>query len=175
MPGSPAARSGEVLGIEAVLTRPLVSDEPVVLTKAELATLLHVDEAALPLPRLCALGLVEVDGERCLLPVRRCIRIGGDLVAAGMPGDTVLDLAEHLIEMLDQVAQAFVQTASDTFFAPREVPAPVDEVDQRATQLLALAQEAVTHTFGWSLERQLAAELGRSVSRRSVTKEAVLT
>jgi len=167
---------GEVLGIEAVLTRPLVRDEPVVVTKAVLAALLHVDEGDLPLPRLCALGLVEVDGESCLLPRPALIRIGGELVAAGMPGDTVLDLAEHLIRLLDQVAQKFVETASDTFFVPGEAPAPVDEVDQRATQLLGLAQQAVTHTLGWSLERQLAAELGRSVTRRaSTTKEAVLT
>jgi DNA-binding transcriptional MerR regulator len=166
---------GEVLGIEQVLTRPLVHDEPLVVTKAVLAVLLHIDEASLPLPRLCALGLAEIDGDACLLPRPALIRIGGALMAAGMPGDTVLDLAEHLIQLLDQVAQAFVQTASDTFFAPREVPAPVDEVDQRATQLVALAQQAVTHTFGWSLERQLAAELGRSVTRRASTKEAVLT
>ena len=68
-----------------------------------------------------------------------------------------------------------MQTASETFFPPRDVPAPVDEVDQRATQLVAIAQQAVTHTLGWSLERQLAAELGRSVTRRASTKEAVLT
>ena len=165
---------GEVLGIEQVLTRPLVADDPVVVTQAALAALLHVDEGSLPLARLSALGLIEVDGDTCLLPRPALIRIGGELVAAGMAGDTVLDLAEHLIAMLDQVAQVFVQTASDTFFAPRQAPAPVDEVDQRATELLALAQQAVTHTFGWSLERQLAAELGRSVTRRVSTKEAVL-
>jgi len=166
---------GEVLGIEAVLTRPLVSDEPVVVTREALAALLHVEVCSLPLARLCALGLVEIDGEHCLLPRPALVRIGGELVAAGMPGDTVLDLAAHLIDMLDQVARKFVETASDTFFVPGGAPAPVDEVDQRATQLLALAQEAVTHTLGWSLERQLAAELGRSVKRRAATREAVLT
>jgi len=166
---------GEVLGIEQVLTRPLVHDDPAVVTKAALAALLHVEEASLPMPRLCALGLVEIDGDSCLLPRPALLRIGGELIAAGMPGDTVLDLAEHLARMLDQVAQAFVETATATFFAPRDVPAPVDEVDMRATQLLSLAQQAVTHTFGWSLERQLAAELGRSVTRRASTKEAVLT
>jgi len=165
----------DVLGLEQVLTRPLVRDEPVVVTPAALAALLNVDEAELPMARLCALGLAEVDGERCLLPRPALIRIGGELIAAGMPGETVLDLADHLIRLLDQVAQRFVETASATFFAPDDVPAPVEEVDQRATQLLALAQQAVTHTLGWSLERQLAAELGRSVTRRTATREAVLT
>ena len=165
----------EVLGLEQVLTRPLVSDEPVVVTTAALATLLNVEEAAVPTARLCALGLLELDGDRCLLPRPALIRIGGELIAAGMPGDTVLDLAEHLLRLLDQVAQRFVETAAATFFAPGDVPAPVEEVDQRATQLLALAQQAVTHTLGWSLERQLAAELGRSVTRRTATREAVLT
>lgn len=164
----------DVLGIEQLLTRTLVQDEPTVVSLSALAGLLHVEEAEVPLERLCALGLAEVDGERCLLPRPALVRIGGELVAAGMPGDVVLDLAEHLLGMLDQVAQVFVQTASDTLFVPQEPPAPVDEVDHRATWLLSLAQQAVTYTFGWSLERQLAAELGRSVSRRAAAREAVL-
>ncbi|MGN6523541.1 MAG: MerR family transcriptional regulator [Actinomycetes bacterium] len=164
---------GEVLGLEQVLTRPLAGDEPVVVTVAELAALIGVDESTLPLGALCALGLVEVDGERCLLPHPTLVRIGGDLVAAGMPVQVVLELARHLIELLDQVAQHFVQTASETLFAPEEPPAAVEDIDRRATELLVLAQEAVTHTLAWSLERQLAAELGRSVTRRT-TREAVL-
>ena len=165
---------GDVLGIEQVLTRPLVADEPAVVSRSALAALLHTDQADLPVDRLCAMGLAELDGDRCLLPRPTLVRIGGDLVAAGMPVGVVLDLAEHMLTMLDAIAQPFVQTASETFFAPSEVPASVEEVDERATQLLALAGEAVTHAFGWSLERQLAAELGRSVSRQATTREAVL-
>jgi DNA-binding transcriptional MerR regulator len=165
---------GDVLGIEQVLTRPLVADEPAVVSRGALAVVLHTDQADLPIDRLSAMGLAELDGDRCLLPRPTLVRIAGDLVAAGMSVDVVLDLADHMITMLDAIAQPFVQTASETFFAPREVPASVEEVDARATQLLALAGEAVTHAFGWSLERQLAAELGRSVSRQATTREAVL-
>jgi len=54
------------------------------------------------------------------------------------------------------------------------VPATVAEVDERAGTLLAIAVEAVTSAMGWSLERQLAAQLGRSVTQRATTREAVL-
>jgi DNA-binding transcriptional MerR regulator len=165
---------GEVLGIERVLTRPLVADEPAAVSRTAVAAMLHTDDADVPVQRLCALGLAELDGERCLLPRPTLVRIAGDLVAAGMSVEVVLDLATHMLGMLDAIAQRFVQTASETFFAaPREIPASVEEVDGLATQLLALAGEAVTHALGWSLERQLAAELGRSVTRQA-TREAVL-
>jgi DNA-binding transcriptional MerR regulator len=164
---------GDVLGIEQVLTRPLVVDEPAVVSRRELAAMTRTAIDDLPLERLCALGLAEVDGERCLLPRPTLVRIAGDLVAAGMPVDVVLDLAAHMLTMLDAIAQRFVQTATETFFAPREVPASVEEVDERATALLALAGEAVTHALGWSLERQLAAQLGRSLTLQQ-TREAVV-
>lgn len=169
--GRPVA---EVLGIEQVLTRPLLRDEPVVLTTGELAAMLHLSGEGLPTRRLAALGLAEPDGDRWLLPRPGLVRIGGELVAAGMEVDVVLDLAEHMAGLLEQVAGRFVRTAGAVFFAPESEPTAVEEVDRRVGALLTLAVEAVTNAVAWSLERQMAEELGRSVTARMNRREAVL-
>ena len=165
---------GDVLGIEEVLTRPLVVDEPIVVARAQLAALLELPVPDLPLTRLVELGLAEVDGDEVVLARSTLVRIGGKLMAAGMATDVVLDLAGGLLATLDQLAQHFVETATATFFPLRDVPATVAEVDERATTLLAIALEAVTSALAWSLERQMAAQLGRSVAQRATTREAVL-
>lgn len=164
----------EVLGIEQVLTRPLDADEPVLVSLEQLAAMMRLPAAEVPLTQLTELGLAEVDGNAVVLPRPGLVRLGGRLIADGMPADTVLDLAGGLLATLDVLAEHFVQTATATFFPAHDVPATVAEVDERAGTLLAIAVEAVTSAMGWSLERQLAAQLGRSVTQRATTREAVL-
>ena len=64
-----------------------------------------------------------------------------------------------------------------------ELPDPgLDDSELAALRLAASAvqvdspwaDEAVTRVFGWSLERQLAAELGRTVERRLLEAQVVM-
>ena len=156
----------EVLGIEAVLTRPLSTDEPWVGTPAEIAALAGIPEAKLPLARLVELGLAEVDGGEVVVQVPALLRIARELVQLGLPVATVMELASGLVGSLREVARNLVATVSDTLYAPLTEPMPVADFEVEMTAMLRLADEAVTKVFSWSLEAQLAAELGRSVERR---------
>jgi DNA-binding transcriptional MerR regulator len=164
----------EVLGIEQVLSRPLSADEPWVGSRDDAAALVGVPAAQVPWQRLVELGLIAWDGEQVVVQVPRLLRIAGELVSRGLPLDTVVDLAAGLLRLLDQVARHLVMTVNDTLYAPRSEPTPVAEFEADMTAMLQLADEAVTRVFRWSLERQLAGELGRSVERRFLDAEVVV-
>jgi DNA-binding transcriptional MerR regulator len=156
----------EVLGVQAVMTRSLSTDEPWVGTPAEIAALAGIPPAKLPLPRLVELGLAEMDGDKVVIQLPALLRIARELVQLGLPVATVMELASGLVASLHEVARQLVATVSDTLYAPLAEPIPVAEFEAEMTTMLRLADEAVTRVFSWSLERQLAAELGRSVERR---------
>lgn len=164
----------EVLGVEQVLSRPLSADEPRVGTRDDVAALVGVPTTQVPWQRLVDLGLIAWDGEQVVVQLPGLLRIAGELVARGLPLDTVVDLASGLLRLLDQVARHLVVTVNDTLYAPRPEPTPAAEFEADMNAMLQLADEAVTRVFRWSLERQLAGELGRSVERRFLEAEVVV-
>lgn len=164
----------QVLGIEAALTRPLSAEEPWVGSRSAAAELAGVPLSRLPIDRLVELGLASVDGDELVVQLPSLLRIAHELVHLGLPVEVVIDLAATVVTSLGQVARTLVATVSDTLYAPLTEPLPVEDFEAQMTAMLRLADEAVTRVFGWSLERQLAAELGRSVERRLLEAQVVM-
>ena len=85
---------GEVLGLEKVLTDPWSDEIPGTTTYEELVEKfgagLDEDEIARVRQRTVELGLIEPDGEKFRVPSPRLLHVGAELVAAGIPLDSVL-------------------------------------------------------------------------------------
>lgn len=155
----------DVLGLEAALTGPWSDEIPSYLTQAELDAMYGAESSPETVEQAAALGLVEPDGDRYRVPSPRLLHAGAELVAAGLPLGTVLDIAALLKGHIDQVAERFVQavavhilSAHEPDWAPSkdELPGIVDLIQR----LRPLAQMAVDAQFARSMEQQVHAVLG---------------
>jgi DNA-binding transcriptional MerR regulator len=155
----------DILGVQQAVTRPL-SDEPWVGTAQQVADAAGIPLDELPLRQLESVGLVERDGERVLVALPGLIRDLGELVRVGLPVPLVVELLVATVTSLDILAHRLVSTVGETLYPADAAPVPVEEFEADLETLLRVAADAVTRVFGWSLERQLAGELGRSVERR---------
>lgn len=102
----------QVLGLEKVLTDPWSDELPGRVTIDELvatfATDLDPDEVPRVLERTVDLGLIEPEGDHYRVPSPRLLHVGAELVAAGIPLDSVLDIAEEIRDDCDVIAGRFV-------------------------------------------------------------------
>lgn len=155
----------DILGVQQAVTRSL-SDEPWVGTPEQVAEVAGLTVEQLPIRELSAVGLVESDGERLLVALPGLMRDFGALVRVGVPVPVVVELLVATVTALDVLAHRLVSTVGETLYPGDVDPVPVDELQADLDTLLRVAADAVTRVFGWSLERQLAGELGRSVERR---------
>ena len=160
----------DVLGFEEALTAPW-SDETA--ERVPLDRLLEqfpgaVDDPAL-LGRAMELGLlVAVDGE-LEAPSPRLLRVGAELVAAGVPLTAVLDEYERLVADADRIALRFVDLFESNVWEPfvaaglpPERMAQVTEALQRARPTASMAMEAA---LAAAMERAVAASAARQVAR----------
>lgn len=165
----------DVIGIESVVMRSRSPEEPVVGDRARVEELLRTPLTEWLQARLMQTGLLEpMDGGSWRIPRPSLFGIVANLCEAGLPIDVVLDLGERMLASLDDVAAAFVETASVTLYGEdrRSEHPDLDAFDRQVSALLALADAAVAAGFGWCLERQLATELGRRVARHQVAEAA---
>jgi len=160
----------DVLGFEEALTAPWSDETP---ERVPLDRLLEqfpgaVDDPAL-LGRAMELGLlVAVDGE-LEAPSPRLLRVGAELVAAGVPLTAVLDEYERLVADADRIALRFVDLFESNVWEPfvaaglpPERMAQVTEALQRARPTASMAMEAALVA---AMERAVAASAARQVAR----------
>ena len=160
----------DVLGFEEVLTAPWSDESP---ERVPVERLLEqfpdaVDEPKL-LTRAVELGLlVAVDGE-LEAPSPRLLRVGAELVAAGVPLAAVLDEYERLVADADRIAGRFVALFEanvwEPFVAagmPSERMAEVTASLQRARPTASMAMDA---TLAFAMERAVAASAARQMAR----------
>jgi DNA-binding transcriptional MerR regulator len=119
----------EVLGLEKVLTDPWSDEIPGQAGHGELVAAfgggLSDAEIAAFLERAVALGLIEPDGDHYRVPSPRLLHVGGELVAAGIPLDAVLDIAEQIRDDCEVIAGRFVNLVDEHVFdrvSPDAVP-----------------------------------------------------
>jgi len=160
---------GELLGLEAALAEPWSDEAPVSITATELATLFG-DELADPegIERALELGILEARGDAFVVRKPRMLRVGAELVAAGIPLSAVLALGQKLRGDIDRVAVAFVDLVATHVFEPVGEPIPAAEVP-RLTELVRrlrpLAKEAVDAELADAMDRHVAMELRDRLSR----------
>ncbi|NKZ04966.1 MerR family transcriptional regulator [Actinomadura latina] len=160
---------GEVLGLEKVLTDPWSDEIPGTTTYEELieifGTGLDDDEIARITQRTVELGLIERDGEKFRVPSPRLLHVGAELVAAGIPLDSVLDIAGEIRDDCDVIAGRFVNLVQANVFDRLEgepVPdgAKVAEVAAVVRRMRPLVKMVVEPFIARAMEARVQAVLG---------------
>ncbi|RAY17033.1 hypothetical protein DPM19_02395 [Actinomadura craniellae] len=150
---------GELLGLEKVLTDPWTDEIPGHLTLRQLGELFFPgltpeQRAALPAERLGGfleraerLGFIEPAGDRYRVPSPRLLNVGAELVAAGIPLETVFDIAAQIADDCRGIARRFVDLTvrhAGLDDAPgHHGRTDLPDVTQLITRLRPLAQSAV--------------------------------
>jgi DNA-binding transcriptional MerR regulator len=160
---------GELLGLEAALAEPWSDETPVTMTAAELAEALgegvvdpdRIDQAL-------ELGILEATSDAFVVHKPRMLRVGAELVSAGIPLAAVLDLGQQLRADVDRIATAFVELVGTHVFGPVGEPIPADQVP-RLTEIVRrlrpLAKEAVDAELADAMERHVVMELRDRLGR----------
>ena len=163
---------GDLLGLEAALTEPWAQHTPVVVSLEELARLFGVEDdleaAANVLSIALEEGLVREEGERFVADNPGLLRVGAELVAAGVPAVAVLERRRTLGVELDVVAAGFVDLVANHVFEPLGEPIPASEVPRLAElvrRLRPLAGEVVAIELAEAMDRQVQARLSEFMTR----------
>ncbi len=151
----------DVLGFEKALTEPWSDDEPELVSPAQLLELFPEVAADPSLAESSQrLGLIEPAGEMVRVPHPRLMRIGAQLVAAGIPLAAVHEDLVALRSDLDRVATRFVALFEDHVWGPfAEAGMPADRLPQvtdALRRLRPLAMEATEAVLAQAMDRRVA-------------------
>lgn len=160
---------GEVLGLEKVLTDPWSDEIPGTATYAELVEKfgagLDEDELARMVERTVELGLIEPEGETYRVPSPRLLHVGAELVAAGIPLASVLDIAGQIRDDCDVIAGRFVNLVEEHVFDRlEEQPVPdgdeIGEIAAVVRRMRPLVKMVVEPFIARAMEARVQASLG---------------
>jgi DNA-binding transcriptional MerR regulator len=153
----------DMLGFKRAALSGWEIEDPEVTTLEEIATRFGVttDDDPRPLERAIDLGVITpLGGDRFELPSPALIRAGEEVVAAGVPLATVIDVLAKIMRHADAVAQTFTQLFLDHVLRPfQERGAPAEEwprVRESLERLRPVAGQAVSAAF--ALQMTAAAE-----------------
>jgi DNA-binding transcriptional MerR regulator len=147
----------DVLGLETTMSRPWTDEEPARATLLQLRRRFRGQLTPGRLRHAIRLGLVEPSGTAFTIPSPRLLDAGTDLVAAGIPLATLLDLVERVQRDLRSPADRFVRTVFDQLLPPGTpdgLPAGdnLPEVTRTVEKLRPHAQLAVTALFARAMQ-----------------------
>jgi len=161
----------DVLGFEEAITAPWSDESPEPVTIEWLLERFPegIEDPSL-VQRSIALGLLEAhDDGRLEAPSPRLLRVGVELVAAGVPLAAVLDEYERLVADADRIAERFVELFESNVWEPfvaagmpPERLSVVTEAIQRARPTASAAMDAA---LAHAMERAVAASAARQVAR----------
>jgi hypothetical protein len=121
------------------------------------------------LDRSMALGLVTVVGDEFEAPSPILLKVGAELVAAGIPLAAVLDEYERLVADADRIAGRFVELFESNVWEPfaaagmpPELLGAVTEALQRSRPMASMAMDAA---LAHAMERAVAASAARQLAR----------
>ena len=160
---------GELLGLEAALVQPWSDEVAGTITAEELNEIFGDDPDALR--EAVKLGLLEPDedGDHFRVPSPRLLHAGAELVAAGIPLESVLNHARQLARDTDRIAARFVElVAADVFEPYGDRPFPAADVPRLAEllrRLRPLAETTVDAYLARAMERRMARQLGELYDR----------
>jgi DNA-binding transcriptional MerR regulator len=142
----------DVLGLETTVSRPWTDEEPARATLLQLRRRFRGQLTPARLRRTVRLGLVVPSGAGFDIPSPRLLDAGTDLVAAGIPLATVLDMVERVQRDLKSPADRFVRMVFDQLLPPDSpggLPAgdALPEVTRSVEKLRPHAQLAVSALF----------------------------
>ena len=153
----------EMLGFKRVALSGWDTEEPEVTTIEALAERfgMQVDDDPRPLRRAIELGVIVPLGEgRFELPSPSLIAAGEEVVAAGVPLETTVEVLARIVRHADAVAQAFTQLFLDNVLRPFQAtgarPEDWPQVREALEKLRPVAGQAMS--AGFALRMAAAAE-----------------
>lgn len=152
----------DTLGLREALTAPWTQEDPVRLTRAEVARRFGTPLSPTALERAIELGMLVPDGKEgtatFLIPSPSLLDAGCELVGAGVPLDVVLDLAAAVRDDMSRVAQRFVSLVLDHIADmddEKQLTGPLTgEVAQRVVRLRPYAQRTVDALLLMAMQRE---------------------
>jgi DNA-binding transcriptional MerR regulator len=168
----------DLLGFEEALTAPWSDEAPEMIDADGLAELFPDlgDEAEDAVRRAVDIGLLVPEGDGWRVPSPTLLRVGAELVAAGIPISAVLD--EHVLLASDmaRIAQRFVALFEHHVWEPfvmKGLPAErLGEVTEALVRVRPAASRAVQAVLAQSMEKAVAASTSRQVARLASAAEA---
>lgn len=161
---------GDVLGFEEALTAPWGDDVPERFTRAELDAMfpeIVADESLVE--RAVRLGLLVRDGDAFQAPRPRLIRVGAELVAAGIPLAAVLDQHVLLVDDMRRVAARMVRLFEDhvwePFVAAGLPPERLAAITDALHRLRPVASAAVLSALAEAMEDAVASSAAEHAAR----------
>ncbi|GAA3931036.1 MerR family transcriptional regulator [Actinomadura viridis] len=162
---------GEVLGLEKVLTDPWSDEIPGTATLEELMATFGGDlepaEVERRLARTMELGLIEPEGDHFRVPSPRLLHVGAELVAAGIPVDSVLDIAEQIRDDCDVIAGRFVDLVREHVFQRLEDEGGEDVAEAAAMvrRMRPLVKMVVDPFIARAMESRVQVALGAQLEQ----------
>ncbi|MBB4930052.1 DNA-binding transcriptional MerR regulator [Lipingzhangella halophila] len=155
----------DVLGLESAVGDPWTDEIAGHITMAELRETFPGQVTPVALARALQAGLIEREGNRFRVPSPRLLHAGAELVRAGIPLTTVLDISEQLQERIDTAARDLVGTVSEHIVSTHAPDGmlkgeEIAEVAALTRRLRPLAQTAVDAMLVQSMSRYLHQALG---------------
>jgi DNA-binding transcriptional MerR regulator len=162
----------DVLGLETTVSRPWTDEEPGRATLLQLRRRFRGQLTPGRLRRTVRLGLVVPSGAAFTIPSPRLLDAGTDLVAAGIPLATVLDMVERVQRDLRSPADRFVRMVFDQLLppdSPEGLPTgdELPEVTRTVEKLRPHAQLAVSALFARAM-RSAVDDAVDAVARRAL-------
>jgi DNA-binding transcriptional MerR regulator len=129
---------GHVLGLTEAIGGPWSQEEPGHVTLDELLRRFGPDDASVFVVGAIEVGMLEPDGAGFRVPSPHLLDAAADLVAAGVPLATVLDLTQTLRAHLDRVAALFFHAVSANLPGlAGETARTAGDVEARVAELVA--------------------------------------
>lgn len=154
----------DTLGLREALTAPWNPEQPVRLTRQEVARRFGMPFSPEAVERAIKLGMLIEDGASYLIPSPSLFDAGAEQVAAGVPLEVVLDLAAALQDDMTRVAERFISVmlahvadvadVAETA-ATRRLAGPLTtDVAQRVLTLRPYAQRTVDALLLMAMQRE---------------------
>jgi DNA-binding transcriptional MerR regulator len=165
----------EVLGLEEALIAPWGEDHSSVFSRQALRALFeplgpeHLDAAL-------AIGLItDEGGDRFRVSDPRLIEAAGVLVDAGVPFDVVLQIGTEIAAAADNIARMYVEMVTKYLLGEGDEPISPEEVrrlSELVQKLRPMAKAVVDTGLSEALDRRIAAEVSRQVSRVGASEQS---
>lgn len=153
----------DLLGLEVAVAGPWSDEVPGHVSADDLLALFGSEASIDATRRSIELGYLEPEGDGFRAPSPRQLGAAGELVAAGIPLDAVLDLAGELRDGVDRIAEGFVGLVTDHVLdaaGDALQPADVPRIAELIQRLRPLAQTVVDAELAKAMERHAQAQLG---------------
>ncbi len=160
----------DVLGFEEALTAPWTDEQPERIPSDRLLEMFPeaVDDPGL-VTRSVELGLLVVVGDEFEAPSPRLLRVGAELVAAGIPLRAALEEYERLVADAARIAARFVDLFEanvwEPFVAAGLPPERLAEVTEALQRVRPLATATMEVTLARAMEQAVADSATRQMAR----------